>query len=585
MNRNKKRLPWSPEGILQVTRGAAVVAGAFSLIVCILMVTTYVRLRASHPLDSTLIQAYVDRLAEAPEDESLKDEIRALDLLVRRAFFTGLWQIRIGSYLILGGVGVLLICLKIITIYTRKLPSPGGAGAQADQDRTSIVTRRLILAGGGLIMAAALVMSFLTQSILDEAAAGSLSGQEPVAEDTAAGTQWVDDGEFVENILDAEDLVNNWPCFRGPGGSARAVPGDYPLHWNGSTGEGVLWEIEVPLPGSNSPIVWENRVFLSGSDGTIQEVYCFDAGNGAILWQRPVDNIPGSPAEPPIVSEDTGYAAPSMATDGARVFAIFPTGDVACFDYEGNQVWAQNLGLPDNHYGHASSLVVYGDLLLVQYDDQSEPKLLALDTQTGEVVWKTLRDVTASWASPILVYTGRRPELILNATPFVTSYDPRNGRELWRVECLWGEVGPSPAYANKMVFAVNQYAMLAAISYETRGIVWEAYEDLPDASSPLATEEYLFLGTSYGVVTCFDAKTGEVYWVQEFEEGFYSSPVLAGDGVYFMDRSGVMQIFKADREYTFVGASPLGEPSTCTSAFVKNRIYIRGERHLFCIGR
>lgn len=189
-----------------------------------------------------------------------------------------------------------------------------------------------------------------------------------------------------------------------------------------------------------------------------------------------------------------------------------------------------------------------------------------------------------SWSSPIVVYTGRRPEIILNANPVVVSYDPETGRELWSVECMIGEVGPSLAYDDGIVFAVNQFSILAAIDVETREIVWDFYEDLPDAASPLAVTGYLFLPTSYGVITCLDTKTGEVYWIQEFSEGSYSSPICAGDRVYLMDKSGIMHIFNADKEYVLLSEPELGEDSWATPALIDNCIYIRGHTHLFCIG-
>jgi outer membrane protein assembly factor BamB len=586
MNRNGESRQRSTERAVQLARGAAVVAAVFSVVVCALMITTYIRLQASHPLDSALMDTYVEELRETPEDEALKKELRAIDLLARRAYFTGIWQIRVGSYLVVGGAAVLLICLKIISMYTREQPTPGGTPISQHEENASRVGRRLILAGGVLIMAAAAAVSFLARSTIEERAA--VPEQRPEGDAAGAeytGVFWADETEMVENILDASDLVSNWPNFRGPGGNGHAAPGDYPVSWDGRSGASVLWKTPIPLPGFNSPIVWKDRVFLSGSDGYKQEVYCFDAGSGAVLWRKPVSGISGSPAAPPDVNEETGYAAPSMATDGTRVFVLFATGDIACFDFEGNGVWAKNLGVPENHYGHSSSLIVYDTLILVQYDDMLDPKLLALDTASGETVWQIPREVAASWSSPLLVYTGSRPELIVNATPVATSYDPRTGKKLWQIECLMGEVGPSPAYADGMAYVVNQYAILAAISYETRGIKWEAYEDLPDASSPVATDEYLFLATSYGLVTCFDAKTGDIFWTQEFDEGFYSSPVLAGDRVYLMDRSGTMHIFKADSVYSSLGTSELGEPSDCTPAFVEDRLYIRSADHLYCIGK
>jgi outer membrane protein assembly factor BamB len=207
-----------------------------------------------------------------------------------------------------------------------------------------------------------------------------------------------------------------------------------------------------------------------------------------------------------------------------------------------------------------------------------------LDTATGQTVWEAERQVMTSWSSPIIVYTGRRPEIVLNANPYVASYDPDSGRELWQVECMYGEVGPSPAYADGLVYAVNQYAQLVAIDVDTAEIVWQAFDDLPDASSPLAMEGCVYVPTSYGYVSCLDAKTGEVYWTHDYGEGSYSSPVYAGGRVYLIDRTGVMHIFKAGTDFVPVADPVLGEESWAVPAFVDTVIYIRGKEHLFCIG-
>jgi outer membrane protein assembly factor BamB len=209
---------------------------------------------------------------------------------------------------------------------------------------------------------------------------------------------------------------------------------------------------------------------------------------------------------------------------------------------------------------------------------------MALDVKTGKTLWTAKRNVTISWSSPILAYTGKRPEVILCATPLVSSYNPENGRELWSVECLMGEVGPSAAHEDGIVFAATSFAALTAIDVRTKGILWQVGDDLPDAASPLAVSGLLFLPTSYGPFSCLDAKTGTVLWRRELKEGSYASPVCAGDKVYLMDKSGVAHVFRADREYDSLGESPLGEPSWATPAVVGNRLYIRGHTHLFCIG-
>jgi len=222
-------------------------------------------------------------------------------------------------------------------------------------------------------------------------------------------------------------------------------------------------------------------------------VYCVDADSGTILWQKELKDIPGSPENKPEVSDDTGFAAPTMATDGTRVFVIFGTGDLGCFDFDGNQIWAINPGVPDNLYGHASSLITFQDLLLVQYDQYNNGHLIAFRTETGDQVYNKGRDIEVSWASPIVINTGNRYEVVLNSNPYVISHDPKTGKELWRISCMTGEVVPSLAFADGMVFAVNENAKLAAIKLEGNPkILWESDDDLSGVSSPLATE-ILFL--------------------------------------------------------------------------------------------
>jgi outer membrane protein assembly factor BamB len=357
-----------------------------------------------------------------------------------------------------------------------------------------------------------------------------------------------------------------------------------PTEWDGQSGSGVLWSTEIPKPGFNSPVVWGARVFLSGADEQGQEIYCLDAAGGELLWRHPVDEVPGSPAELPDVTPDTGYAAPTMSTDGRRAYAIFATGDVVALDMAGERLWARNLGVPQNHYGHSSSLLTYGDLLIVQYDHEGGARLLGLDAVSGETVWETERMVMTSWSSPILAYTGSRPEVVLNANPIVAAYDPLTGGELWQVECMYGEVGPSPAYLDGLVYAANQFAQLVAIDVRSREILWEVYDDLPDASSPLAVEGYLYVPTSYGYLSCLDAVSGDTLWTHDFGGSSYSSPIYAAGKIYWMDSSGVMHIMQSGGEFVPLADPVIGEPSWAVPAFTEGRIYIRGEQRLYCVG-
>jgi outer membrane protein assembly factor BamB len=595
MNQNGEKEKWWAHLSYRVARGVAVVVFSFSLIVCILLIANYLQLKAVDPLNNPALTSLLEKLEMNPNDEELRDEIRAIDLLARKAYFTSQWQIRAGGFMLLGGVVLFIVCLKIMKELRPRIPQPGKPRSEDSIFRSKSLARRLIAGGGTILLGVSLLFALLSYDELTGRGVLKLSRIMKMGEDQEVDVAGRSPNEkpeprfrqIREGVIDypsPENQLDNWPSFRGPGGLGRAGSHNAPTFWDGTSGEGILWKAALPKPGLNSPILWQDLLFLSGADEDGQEVYCFNRHTGDLLWSRQINDIPGSPAVLPEVSPDTGYAAPTMTTDGQRVYAIFSTGDIVCFDFEGNRVWVKNLGMPENHYGHASSLIMYRSRLLVQYDDAAEPRLIALDAATGELQGEILREVMASWASPILVNTGSRHELILSATPYLTSYNPETGEELWRVECLMGEVGPSPSYAAGRVFAVNQNAILAAIDIETREMLWEAYDDLPDASSPLATDRYLIVPTSYGVVTSFNAGTGEVLWTHEFDKGFYSSPILVGDKVYLMDRSGVMHIFMAAEEFQLVAEAELGERSDSTPAFMEDRIYIRGIENLYCIG-
>lgn len=380
----------------------------------------------------------------------------------------------------------------------------------------------------------------------------------------------------------------NWPSFRGPGSTAQAHFTNAPLDWDAEAGTAIRWKVKVPLPGGNSPVVWGNKVFLSGANEESREVYCFDTETGQMLWKQTLRPFDGTPAEAPSVNEETGQAAPTMVAHGGQVFAMFANADVVSYDVEGNFLWGRSLGMPNNHYGHSSSLLAYGALLYVQLDQMSEAKLLALDVATGESVWVKERE-RISWASPILAQTPFGPEVILVSEEDVDAYDPRTGDLLWSQACLGGEVAPSPAYSDGLVFVANEYAMATAIQLTGSAdgvqseILWQYDNYLPEVSSPVGDGERFYFATSVGDLVCLDAKTGEELWAEEFSEGFYSSPVLVGDRLYVLDVEGTMYIIRAASEYKLLGSPAIGEPTFATPAFMEGRIYLRTAEHLYCI--
>ncbi|NVO09658.1 MAG: PQQ-like beta-propeller repeat protein [Bacteroidales bacterium] len=617
---------------VRLWKGVAIVAGVYSFIFCVLIIANFTQINRVDPVNTKVLNTLVERLKENPNDNQLREEIRELDLLARKAYFTNQWQIKNGGYMLMIGVLVLIIALQFIRLATKGLPV-----VDNENDDKLLYTqnkaRKWISIGGATLVVVALVFAFLTQNQLKSTfinAAQASNNEEksqvsnsPVVQETTQAKVVETPKNVTAEVTDANkekklevttskeekkeqvqqpqvsnqvvtaanypsdnELKNNFPNFRGFGGNAIAYQKNIPVSWDGSSGQNVLWKVAIPLPGYNSPVIWGDKIFVAGANASKREVYCFERNSGKLLWIANADNIQGSPLKAPDVQGDTGQSAPTISTDGKRVYVIFANGDIMAVDMNGTRVWAKNLGVPQNHYGHSSSLIAYKNLVIVQYDQRTNPRVLALSSATGDEVWSTPRKVKISWSSPIIVNTGIRAELMLVAEPSVSSYDPTTGKQLWSIDCISGEVGPSLAYADGVVFALNEYASLTAIKVgNTPQKLWESSDYLSDVPSPVATDKYLFVVTSYGTVVCYDAKTGTSYWTKEFENGFYSSPVIAEDKVYLMDKQGTMHIFKADKVYASLGEPKLGEKTVTTPAFANGRIYIRGDKNLYCIGK
>jgi outer membrane protein assembly factor BamB len=593
------------EKTIKLLQSIAFASAMLAFVLCILISVNYFQVKSSDPLNSPVMKSLVEKYKSNPDDEQLKAEIRELDLLSRKAFFTNKWQIRTGGYLLLFSILILIICLKTVELLTTKMPELPGSTSDNFWDIRKI-NRKWVAYSGVFLVCISLFFAFLTHNKLGETL--NLTAKKSPATDSAK-SESNNNSEAVASLvttdsssLNREDSISltqnmdgfptqqeinaNSPTFRGPGSNGNILQRGFPTKWNGSSSKNIKWKTAIPLPGYNSPIVWNDKIFLSGANASKREVYCFDLNTGKILWQTVVDKIPGSSATAPKVNGETGFAAPTLTTDGRRVYAIFANGDLIALDFEGKKVWAKNLGLPKNHYGHSSSLVMYRDLLIVQYDQSGNTNVMAFAAKTGDQVWKTSRDVKISWSSPILVNTGKQMEVMLVAEPFVISYNPATGKELWRFNCISGEVGPSLAYADGVVYSVNDYSKLAAVQVgATPKLLWESDEYLSDIPSPVATSKYVFLPTSYGMMVCYDAKNGTKYWEKDFATPTYASPMIADGNVYQMDKKGIMHIFKADKTYTSVNESPLGEGSVCTPAFIGGNIIIRGEKNLYCIGK
>jgi outer membrane protein assembly factor BamB len=622
---------------LKISQNIALIAGVFCAVVALLLLLNFWQVSKTDPIESAALEALVQRLQQEPNNAELKVEIRNFDLLARKAYFNSQWQVKTGAYLLLFGAVVLAFALRIYYSAKSKIEMPDEK--LENEIASRILAQKGIIIVGAVVMVLAVLASFATVNHLKYYdVATQVAEAEPRPEEQ--GIEVIEVGKIVQPLAEnaepvelevaetpqqdlAEDktieetqveakieevaekkveektppktvakssgitladVQKNHNSFRGPLGQGVVFHKNIPTKWDGVAGTNVLWKVPVPKKGFNSPIIWGDKLFIAGADDATREVYCFNRNDGKLLWTSVADNVPGSPAKLPKVTEDTGFSAPTLTTDGKMVFAIFATGDVIAFDMSGKRVWARNIGVPDNHYGHSSSLITWANKLFIQYDTNKGGKVFALNNATGETVWETVREAKISWASPVLAEVDGKYQLILSSDPIVAGYNVETGKELWSVDCMMGEVGPSVGFSDGVVFAGNEYARLVAINPKDGSILWENDEYLPEAASPLAHNGLLIIATSYGVMVCYDAKTGEQYWEHDVGSTLYASPVVADGKLFMMDNDGMMRVYAFAKEMKLISENELGETAGTTPAFSEGRIYIRGENNLYCIG-
>ena len=558
-----------------IAHSVATMAALFTLVVGVLLIADYVKLVQMDPLNDPMLLELRAHLADSPDgNEAIVEQIRTYDLYARRAFFSSAEQRRAGGILLLGGAVVCFIAFRLARHFQPVKPSIG-AHESIDHNEMNALFRQLMAGTGILLVVIALFLAFAVESDLATVLAGS---DQPTKERGEAPPS--DDAVAMPGL--PEPFAVNWPSLRGKGNTGTAHGSGYLEYWDVESGEGIRWETSVPVHGFNSPIVWGNRVFMTGGDDEGLEVFAFSIDSGELAWTRTVE----SSVAMPYVSGDTGYAAPTMASDGERVFAIFANGELAAFDLNGNALWQKNIGCPENPYGMGSSLISDGQRLFIQYDHMNEQKVMALDGASGDLVWEQARE-HVSWSSPALVEAEGGLLLILNDEANVTAYDPATGRQRWQVECLGGEVAPSSAFNGKdILFVANEYAQATALRLGAAEpeILWQYDEYLPEISSPLATDARVYIPTSAGDMVCLNIETGEVLWEQEFDDGFSASPVLVGNRIYAVDREGVVHIFDDADTYHAVADIEMGEAVYATPAFADGHILIRGDYTLFCLG-
>ena len=548
----------------------AVASGLFVLMLVGLLAFNEARGKVLTLVNSKQVVHLHDELRRQPKDEGLKLRIRQLDLELRQETFYRLRLSHNASRALLAGLVVFLASAHFVRTSRRRLPDPQAWGARKAGEEKRARAFAQYAVSGVFAAVAATAVAISKQPV-------NLPEHGPTAPTVAAEPAFPS----------AEEMQQQWPSFRGPSGLGIAPKATVPVTWDANTGTNIRWKTALPLHGLSSPVVWNNAIFVTGADKTQSSVFRFDADTGALQWSATIQ-LPGGARPPsPEINEETSLAAPTPVTDGRRVYALFPTGEIAAFDFSGKQVWARNIGPLDNMYGYAASLAIYQDRLLIQIDrgqpEDGQSKMLALDTRTGEPRWEVKRDVAGSWSSPVVLDINGQPQLITCANPFVIAYNPVDGKELWRNKCLESDVAPSPILAENMIVAVAPNTAIIGLHPGTMDIAWKVEEGVPDATSPVSDGQRVYIVNSEGLLSCFNLQTGKVVWKQELEDTFYASPAIAGNALILVSRKGVAWVLEPGDEYKELGKGELGEECCASPVPVGKRLLVRGKKNLFCI--
>lgn len=423
----------------------------------------------------------------------------------------------------------------------------------------------------------------------------------------------------------------NWPSFRGRQASGVADGQNLPDKWDGAKGENILWRVPVPGLAHSSPVVWGDKIFVTSSvssdpnasfrpglygDGDASKdtseqrwvLYALDKRTGKVVWERTAHR--GAPADKRHIKST--YANSTPATDGRVVVAWFGSQGVYAYDMKGRPLWKVDLGrlnlgaydIPTYEWGPASSPVIWDGLVILQCDTQDDSFLLALDAATGKTVWKTERDEIPSWGTPTVAVTSKGPELVANASNYIRGYDPRTGRERWRLGRSSKITAPTPVFAEDLFVVVSGRAPERPIfvvrsgaqgditppegQTESRSVVWSRTGRGSYMPTPLVYQGMLYVLANNGVLDAYDLRTGEEVYRQRLPtvgSGFSASPVAADGKLYLSNEDGELLVVKAGRKFELLATNSMGELLMATPALSDGVMYVRSAKSLFAVGR
>ncbi len=388
-----------------------------------------------------------------------------------------------------------------------------------------------------------------------------------------------------------------WPEFRGSTAEGHAADAKVPLLW--STNKNIRWRIPVEGKAWSSPVVAENCIYVTtaletGEDITL-EARCFSLTEGTEVWRREV--FKKAAVE---IHKKNSHASPTPVFSEGKLFVHFGHDGTACLDAkDGRIIWTQTSLSYSPVHGNGGSPVLFDDKLIFSCDGQKSPFVVALNKDTGAVIWKTPRKVTVSrtfsFSTPLIIDVGGQKQAVIPGSGAVISYDPSNGKEIWRFG--YGEgysVVPRPVYHDGVIFVCSGFgrAVLFAIRAYGKGdvtqthLVWQDDKAVPKESSPIIVDDLIYLNDDKGILNCFEAASGKELYRERLDGqgGYSASPVYAGGHLYFHNWDGITTVIKPGKTFNKVAENSLGEFGLSSFAVVSDGFVVRTEKHLIRIG-
>lgn len=561
--------------LLRCARGVAVLSSLFLAGVAVLVIAGWMQVRSSDPLKDTRLVQLREELKIQPDREELKAEIRALDLLARRVYLSNVDHVNRGVRLLATGLIILVLAGGMAVELSRKLPAAVDADREGEW-RSFGSAWRVLVAASMILGVAGLASGIRMSRDLKADAAGP---------DQDLISAVIPEGDIA--AMPGEDVLRrNWPGFRGPSGSGICYAKNIPLAWDIDSGSNILWRTPLQAGGYSCPVIWGRKVFVTRADASLREMICLDLDTGKMLWQGNVGPYPGGPAEYPEVFDANMHAAPTPVTDGERVYGMFANGDLACFDFNGKEIWGRNTGLPDITYGYASSPVLCNGKLIIQLEGENRYTIAALNRMTGERIWEAERD-DISWSTPVCFKSAEGSwNLITTSVSSMSAFSDK-GDKLWTIaDCISGEVGASATVFDGIVIISSMGEGVRAYRPAADSDpVWIWDEDPAEMASPLYTGGRIYIASGGGYVAALSADDGAELWQVQAGSEYYASPVYAGGRVYVIDREGKAVVFEEGPVMKILAENMTGKGTDSTPAFVEGRIVIRTGTGLVCIGK